>query len=460
VDAQFIKIVPVTWDFTFVEAVSLRAGVLFEQGGACTACDAGSGYQVASGCAECADGSYKATAGVGACAPCGEGYLSCPTRTGCYQDVTLTYAPPLVTFSSHRAEADLGALPSPFYNFTDPRLDAPLVDGITGWAADPVGWDTAFLQWMEIDLGSVRAVKGVVTQGGTDEFEEVWTKSFRVDWWDGADWIGVDDSATFVGNVDADTRVINDFAGVVYAQKITIYPLTTNVGLDAKVMLRAGVRLGDAVTECALAVPDCPAGETATFDGSGWVCTGCPVGSAKAGTGPQPCSACEPWDEASSCPSAHQCYNFLETYDTVHDWSDFILFDGFDFNNPALDGQIGWSFPHDPDLDSPGDHWITLDTGSPPRAIVGVVTQGEGYDETYFTTSFSVEWSLDGASWTPVDGGTEFPGNSDGDSKLYTYFATAVAARFIKIFAWSSDPLANAVSLRVGVLFEQVGACS
>eukprot|EP00290_Baffinella_frigidus_P022234 CAMPEP_0180261332 /NCGR_PEP_ID=MMETSP0987-20121128/44092_1 /TAXON_ID=697907 /ORGANISM="non described non described, Strain CCMP2293" /LENGTH=241 /DNA_ID=CAMNT_0022231289 /DNA_START=1 /DNA_END=725 /DNA_ORIENTATION=+ len=199
----------------------------------------------------------------------------------------------------------------------------------------------------------------------------VWTTFFYVRAWNGSAWIGVDDSATFTGNVDADTHVVNDFAGVVYTRYIQILPTETNVGLSVQVMLRAG---GGSVPLRAIAPSLFSIARRARQPH---------VGSAKAGTGPQPCSACEPWDEASSCPSAHQCYNFLETYDTVHDWSDFILFDGFDFNNPALDGQIGWSFPHDPDLDSPGDHWITLDTGSPPRAIVGVVTQGEGYDETY-----------------------------------------------------------------------------
>jgi len=185
---------------------------------------------------------------------------------------------------------------------------------------------------------------------------------------------------------------------------VRIVPLTTNFGIDGAVMLRAGVRLGPAPGECSLAAPDCAAGQTATWDGTDWVCTGCAAGSAKAGVGAEPCTPCVLWDEASSCPSGQGCYNFLETYGSAA-FSEYLFYDGFDFNNPALDDPIGWRSETNPSTDFAGEHWVALDTGLRPRLIVGVVTQGEGYDENHFTTLFTVEWSLDGASWTEVDFG-------------------------------------------------------
>ena len=118
--------------------------------------------------------------------------------------------------------------PRPYLNFTDPRLDAPYVDNVVGWAADLglVSSGQAGAHWVTMDIGSVRAVHGVVTQGGTDvDWRGVWTTSFWVQVSDDdVSWTGVDGfttfGAAFAGNVDKDAHMVNDFASVVHARYV------------------------------------------------------------------------------------------------------------------------------------------------------------------------------------------------------------------------------------------------
>lgn len=110
--------------------------------------------------------------------------------------------------------------------------------------------------------------------------------------------------------------------------------------------------------------------------------------------------------------------------------------------NMYLDGQGAW-------CSSTGAGYVQIDTGE-IQTIVGVVTQGRYYAPYFqWVTYFTVEVSSDGNSWTHVDCGRKFEGNSDGNTKVRSVFAKPVVARIVRVrpYKWSSHP-----SMRLGVL--------
>ena len=100
-----------------------------------------------------------------------------------------------------------------------------------------------------------------------------------------------------------------------------------------------------------------------------------------------------------------------------------------------LDGQGAW-------CSSTGAGYVQIDTGE-IQTIVGVVTQGRYYAPYFqWVTYFTVEVSSDGNSWTHVDCGRKFEGNSDGNTKVRSVFAKPVVARIVRVrpYKWSSHP--------------------
>ena len=105
-----------------------------------------------------------------------------------------------------------------------------MLDSSSGWAA--ASSDTS--QWMQIDLGAVLKVKGVVTQGRSDEDQRV--TSFQVSTSvDGSTWSSR--SATFDGNSDRHTKIENMLSSAVDARYVRFHP----VSWDHHVSMRAGV---------------------------------------------------------------------------------------------------------------------------------------------------------------------------------------------------------------------------
>jgi hypothetical protein len=97
---------------------------------------------------------------------------------------------------------------------------------------------------------------------------------------------------------------------------------------------------------------------------------------------------------------------------------------------------------------------MQMDTGK-VQTIVGVVTQGAGngfwgwpYNQ-YRVTAFWVKVSDDGSSWTNVECGKIFDGNSDTNTPLQTVFLRPVSARYVRIVphSWYWGP-----GLRAAVL--------
>ena len=90
-------------------------------------------------------------------------------------------------------------------------------------------------QWVQIDLGAVKFVVGVVTQGHLQS--DQWVKSYTVSTSTAGDtWLPVNNAEHFNGNTDKGTRVRNDFA-LVAARYVRIYAQTW----QSVIVMRAGV---------------------------------------------------------------------------------------------------------------------------------------------------------------------------------------------------------------------------
>eukprot|EP00854_Cymbomonas_tetramitiformis_P008820 gene8820-10456_t len=90
--------------------------------------------------------------------------------------------------------------------------------------------DVEIGEWLQVDLGGIRAVSGVAMQGAADAVE--WVTSYTVSVAQTLEdevWIEVrseTDSSRFAGNTDQHSVVIQRFAAVVEARYIRVYPQT------------------------------------------------------------------------------------------------------------------------------------------------------------------------------------------------------------------------------------------
>eukprot|EP00961_Rhodomonas_salina_P190051 2564293-Rhodomonas_salina.1 len=83
-------------------------------------------------------------------------------------------------------------------------------------------------------------------------------------------------------------------------------------------------------------------------------------------------------------------------------------------------------------------------------AVAGVATKGRVEFEQWVRT-FKVLHSLDGITWTDVNDGYAFPGNTDRNTQVSTLFAGSVEARYVRIYPqqWSGW-----MSMRAGVILQ------
>ncbi|XP_033111515.1 retinoschisin-like [Anneissia japonica] len=84
-------------------------------------------------------------------------------------------------------------------------------------------------QWIQVDLGTLKNVRGVITQGRNNEMQ--WVTSYEVRHSvNGNSFEAITDAngqvAEFKGNSDQDTTVTNIFHNHVYAQFIRIHPIS------------------------------------------------------------------------------------------------------------------------------------------------------------------------------------------------------------------------------------------
>merc|ERR1740121_486157 len=93
-----------------------------------------------------------------------------------------------------------------------------MLDSVQSWSAEPYPMDG---QWMQMDMGSVMTVWGVVTQGRPDipQWVTKYTVSISTS---GDDWEDVD--GTFTGNNDMETKVEGLFSAGFQARYVRIKP--------------------------------------------------------------------------------------------------------------------------------------------------------------------------------------------------------------------------------------------
>ncbi|XP_033104771.1 lactadherin-like [Anneissia japonica] len=97
--------------------------------------------------------------------------------------------------------------------------------GSGGWAAATNNLN----QWIQADLGAIKGVIGVITQGRSEDVQ--WVTSYKVNYsTDGSNYLPVLGSSgqveNFSANSDSNSEVKNIFNSVVYAQFIRINPIT------------------------------------------------------------------------------------------------------------------------------------------------------------------------------------------------------------------------------------------
>jgi hypothetical protein len=93
-----------------------------------------------------------------------------------------------------------------------------------------------------------------------------------------------------------------------------------------------------------------------------------------------------------------------------------------------------------------GNEYLQIDLGS-VKPVNGIYTQGRGDCCSQWVTSYTVQVSNNGSSWSSV-GGT-YTGNSDAQSLVTNLFATAVNARYVRIIPQGMN---NHMSMRADVI--------
>ena len=98
------------------------------------------------------------------------------------------------------------------------------------------------------------------------------------------------------------------------------------------------------------------------------------------------------------------------------------------------------------------NQWLQIDLEK-KQDVVGVVTQGR-FNVHQWVRTYRVSVSEDGKEFMEIECGRIFDGNTNSNTKVRNYFASAVKARYIRIHptAW-----VNHISMRMGVLTCETG---
>ncbi|CAK0892175.1 unnamed protein product, partial [Prorocentrum cordatum] len=233
-------------------------------------------------------------------------------------------------------------------------------------------------QWMQMDLGATKTVRGVVTQGRWRSSQ--WVTSYQVSVSeDGRSWHDI--GATFTGNKDRDTKVKGMLPSPVAARYVRIKPLAwrSHMSMRAGVLTCAGTVKAAAVSCVASSGVWINQPEDKRTYSSVW-------GNQKPGTG-----------------------HAQSTLDSYQAWS-------------SRYNSIG--------------QWMQMDLGA-AKSVRAIVTQGR-FRSGQWVTSYQVSVSEDGKSWHDI--GATFTGNKDRDTKVQGILPSCVSARYVRIkpLAWRS----------------------
>ncbi|XP_033113764.1 lactadherin-like [Anneissia japonica] len=237
-------------------------------------------------------------------------------------------------------------------------------------------------QWIQVDLGKLHKVHGVITQGRNNTHNLLqWVTSYEIFYSvDGNLFQPIRNSdfqvTKFEGNSDQDTAVTNIFPDPVYAQFARIHP----VDLHGHICLRFEV-LGCSKELCIdpLGVED----------------------------GTIPDEQLSASSESSNRCGAH--HGRLNTEAEAGAWCSKT---------------------------SDQYQWIQVDLGKLHK-VQGVITQGRNEHSLQWVTSYEIFYSVDGNLFQPIRKSdcqvTRFVGNSDQDTNVTNIFPDPVYAQFVRI---------------------------
>ena len=185
----------------------------------------------------------------------------------------------------------------------------------------------------------------------------------------------------------------------------------------------------------------CPAGTFNTVDDvtGDMVCADCEAGTFRSGAGTERCVSCG--NISTVCPGRDGCYP--DALQMIYKSSfSFSSFDSGRDNAELLQVTSAWQAATEDAI-----QWLQIDSGR-VSTVAGVATQGGGYSDCC-VLSYSVSLSNDSTTWTAVDDGAIFVGNTDMSSVVRTRFRGAILARYVRIkpVSWY-----NSIAMRAALL--------
>ncbi|XP_072859051.2 neuropilin-1 isoform X1 [Pogona vitticeps] len=121
--------------------------------------------------------------------------------------------------------------------------NARLITSRVGWALPPSATHTYGKEWLQIDLGEEKIVRGIIVQGGKHRENKVFMRKFKIGYsYNGSDWKWIMDASKkkakiFEGNTNYDTPELRTFEPIT-TRFIRVYPeRATHAGLGLRMEL-------------------------------------------------------------------------------------------------------------------------------------------------------------------------------------------------------------------------------
>ncbi|XP_044280884.1 neuropilin-1 isoform X2 [Varanus komodoensis] len=118
-----------------------------------------------------------------------------------------------------------------------------LITSRVGWALPPPTTHTYSKEWLQIDLGEEKIVRGIIVQGGKHRENKVFMRKFKIGYsYNGSDWKWIVDASkkkakVFEGNTNYDTPELRTFQPIT-TRFIRVYPeRATHAGLGLRMEL-------------------------------------------------------------------------------------------------------------------------------------------------------------------------------------------------------------------------------
>jgi hypothetical protein len=335
------------------------------------------------------------------------------------KDCTVANNPPKGYPTKGFYSNDEKAICWPGYDHLSSMLDTP-----QGWSAvnnSTIDNNLKDKEWVQMDLGSVMKVLGVVTQGRglgstTNNFGQCVT-SYTVKYSnDGNNWINVDNNKSFPGNPTAgDTKKPNLFQQEISTQYIRIYPqtYTNHISMRVAVLVPNSIIINDTLY---------------------------PINQDSINVNNTIYTVLNPPDDATHRQRS-------TTFSLVGFPPNL-----YDTTSSMLDSIEGWSAQT-----NDNKQWLQFSLAS-PITITGVITQSRGvgnpnsYDGTrQMITEYQVQYATDSAftNIINVDDGKTFVGNLIKNDKVGNLFNRPITAQYIRILPINYK---EHISMRAGLL--------